>query len=284
MVSSGMTASNSELTQMNVSKYLAFAAAGIFAGSAIAQEAAPVAEPASEGPTVGAYAGTVLKNGYLSNGYVFTDNAVLQSYAGVTFAGFDLNIWNSWDVSNKHRTHFADPDAANEIDYELDYYGDIGDFDYMLGVAAWVYPNTDDSFDEWVGKVAVGYNGWVVRPELNARFGLESQQGCYGQFKLSKGFTLTDDEKLSLNVYGLAAYASKSYRKGKGVDDDGFVDAEFGGELGYAICDNFSVCVGCQFSAILDNDLRDAIENGDAFMADGDKEHFMYYAGVSASF
>ena len=159
----------------------------------------------------------------------------------------------------------------------------------MLGVAAWVYPDNDDSFDEWVGKVAVGYNAWVVRPELNARFGLEGQQGCYGQFKLSKGFTLTDDEKLSLNVYGLVGYASKSYRqKGWGEDDDGWVDSEFGAELGYAVCDNFSVNCGVQYSIVLDSTSRDLIDdaanNGIFITDDGDTEHFMYYAGISLGF
>ena len=258
---------------MNVSKYLAVAAvaAGIV-GSAFAEE---------EGPSVGAYAYSTLKNGYLSNGYVFYDDAVLQSGAGITFAGFDLNVWSSYGVGSSYdRKHFGSC-SASEVDYELDYYGEFGDFDYMLGVASWCYPCTDDSFDDWVGKIAVGYNAWVVRPELNARFGLDGQQGCYGQFKLSKGFTLTDDEKLSLSVYGLVAYASKSYRAGKGEDDDGFVDTEFGAELGYAVCENFSVNCGCQFSAVIDSDLRDMCE---ITQADGDKEHFMYYAGISLGF
>lgn len=266
---------------MNVSKFFALTAAcGVAAVSSMAQEAAP----ADEGLDVGFYAYSTLKNGYLSNGYVFYDNTVLQSGAGITFAGFDLNVWNSYGVGNSYdRKHYGSC-GASEIDYELDYAGEVGDFDYMLGVAAWVYPNTDDSFDEWVGKVAVGYNGWIVRPELNARFGLEGQQGCYGQFKLSKGFTLTDDEKLSLNLYGLVGYASKSYRQGKGVDKNGFVDTEYGMELGYAVCDNFSVNAGVQFSAVIDSDLRDAIEDGTGFQADGDKEHFMYYCGISLGF
>lgn len=271
---------------MNVSKYLAVAAvaAGIV-GSAFAEE---------EGPSVGAYAYSTLKNGYLSNGYVFYDDAVLQSGAGVTFAGFDLNVWSSYGVGSSYdRKHFGSC-SASEVDYELDYYGDFEDFDYMLGVASWTYPCTDDTFDEWVGKIAVGYNAWVVRPELNARFGLESQQGCYSQFKLSKSFTLTEDEKLSLSVYGLVAYASKSYRAGKGVKDAetgtwkhknvdkaGFVDTEFGAELGYAVSENFSVNCGCQLSAIIDSDLRDYCDDK---QADGDKEHFMYYAGISLGF
>lgn len=271
---------------MNVSKYLALAACGIAAGTSFAQDAAPAA---AEGPSVGAYAYSTLKNGYLSNGRIFYDNTVLQSGAGVTFAGFDLNVWNSYGVGNGDDRKNYGSCGASEIDYELDYAGEIGDFDYMLGVAAWVYPNTDDSFDEWVGKVAVGYNGWLVRPEVNARFGLEGQQGCYGQFKLSKGFTLTDDEKLSLDVYGLVGYASKSYRKaGWGEDDDGFVDSEFGAELSYAVCGNFSVNCGVQYSIVLDSTSRDLIDdaanNGIFITDDEDTEHFMYYAGISLGF
>ena len=266
---------------MKFTKTIAFAlAAGAVASAAFAQED-------EGGIEFGAYAGTVLKNGYLSNGYVFYDDAVLQSYAGVTAGNddigtFDLNIWNSWGVG-RDRTHYADSDAS-EIDYELDYSKSYEDFDFMLGVAAWVYPDTDDSFDEWVGKVAVGYNGFIVRPELNARFGLEGQQGCYGQFKLSKDFDIGEETGLSAKVYGLIGAASKSYRQGKGVDKNGLVDAEFGATLSYALCDNASVSAGVQYAVIIDDDLRDAIDSGDAFMATGDKENFIYFVGADVWF
>lgn len=268
---------------MKFTKTIALAlAAGVVASSAFAQEE-------EGGFQLGAYAGTVLKNGYLSNGYVFYDDTVLQSYAGVTagdddIGTFDLNIWNSWGIGSSHdRTNYGSCDAS-EIDYELDYSKSYEDFDFMLGVAAWVYPDTDDSFDEWVGKVAVGYNGFVVRPELNARFGLEGQQGCYGQFKLSKSFDIDEDAGLSAKVYGLIGAASKSYRQGKGVDKNGLVDTEFGATLSWEFCDNASVCAGVQYAVIIDDDLRDAIDSGDAFMASGDKENFMYFVGADIWF
>ncbi len=261
---------------MKFTKTIALAlAAGVVASSAFAEE---------ESQAYGAYAGTVLKNGYLSNGYVFADDFVLQSYAGVTFAGFDLNIWNSWDIE---KSHFGDGDAANEIDYELDYGFSANDFDFGLGVAAWDYPNSDgDNPDEWVAKASVAYTALPVRPELNARFGLKGQQGCYGQFKLSKSFDLSEDVApgISFDVYGLIGAASKSYRQGKGVDKNGLVDAEFGAKIGYELSDNASVNAGVQYSVIVDSDLRDAIDDGSAFMADGDKEHFMYFVGADVWF
>ena len=270
---------------MKLTKFIvaAIAVGGVCAGSTFAEEA--VAAEKSES-SVGAYAYSTFKNGYLSNGRIFYDDNVLQSGAGVTFAGFDLNVWNSYGIGSSYdRKHYGSC-GASEIDYELDYAGEIDNIDYMLGVAAWCYPHTDDSFDDLVAKVAVGYNGGFVRPELNARFGLDGQQGCYGQFKLSKGIALTDDEKLSLDLYGLVGYASKSYRqRGWGEDDDGFVDAEFGAELGYAVCDNFSVNCGVTYSVVLDSTSRDLIDAGDtAITADGDTEHFLYYAGISLGF
>lgn len=256
---------------MKFTKSIALAlAAGVIASAAFAEE---------EAPQVGAYAGTVLKNGYISNGYLFYDNTVLQSYAGITFAGFDLNIWNSYGVGNDYdRKHYGSC-AASEIDYELDYGFSVDDFDFGLGVAAWVYPCTDDSFDEWVAKASVGYNGFIVRPELNARFGLDGQQGCYGQFKLSKGFDLGDG--LSADIYGLIAAASKSYRQRKGEDKNGLVDAEFGAKVSYELCDNASINVGVQYAVIIDSDLRDCCAE---VQADGDKDHFMYFAGADIWF
>ena len=263
---------------MKVTKSIA---AAMIACCAFASINAFAEEPAAEADKcpVGVYAGTEIKSGYLSNGYLFADDAVLQSYAGITAFGFDLNIWNSWDVE---KSHYADPDASNEIDYELDYSYSYGDFDFKVGVASWVYPNTDDSFDDWVAKAFISYNGFFVTPEINARFGLDGQQGCYGQFKLSKSIDIVDN--LSMDVYGLAAYASKSWRKGKGSDDDGFVDAEFGVSLGFALTDNISLSAGAVYSVVLESDLRDAIDDGTAFQADGDKDHFIFYGGISAGF
>ncbi len=268
---------------MKFTKTIALAlAAGVVASAAFAEE---------DDLKLGAYAGTVYKNGYISNGYLFADEQVLQSYAGITFAGFDLNVWNSYGLED----HSYAQSPASEIDYELDYGFSVDDFDFGLGVAAWCYPHTDDSFDEWVGKVSVGYNGWVVRPELNARFGLEGQQGCYGQFKLSKGFDLSEDvcEGLSADIYGLIAAASKSYRAKKGakdengnwlykdVDKDGLVDAEFGAKLTYEFCDNASINAGVQYAIVVDSDLRDYCG---VVQADGDKDHFLYFVGADIWF
>lgn len=267
---------------MKFTKTIALAlAAGVVASAAFAEEEAASMEEES-GLKLGFYAYTAVKNGYISNGYLFYDDTTLHSGAGVTMGNdkigtFDLNIWNSWGIG-KDRTHYG-ACAASEIDYELDYSYSYEDFDFSAGVAAWVYPNTDDSFDDWVGKLAVGYNGWLVRPELNARFGLDGQQGCYGQFKLSKGFDLGDG--LSLDVYGLIGAASKSYRERKGEDKNGLVDAEFGAKVTYEICENASVNAGVMYSVIIDSDLRDMCEY---VQADGDKDHFIYYVGADIWF
>ena len=259
---------------MNVKKSLAGIALASVAlvGTAFAEEAVAETESADD-CAIGAYAGTQIKNGYLSNGYLFADEWVLQSYAGITFGGFDLNIWNCWGTEDGSYAN----SPASEIDYELDYGFSVDDFDFGLGVAAWVYPNTGDSFDEWVGKASIAYNGFYLRNEVNARFGLEGQQGCYGQYKLSKGFELADN--LSFDAYGLIAYASKNYREGKGVDKAGFVDAEFGASVSYSLCDNASVSVGCQYSVVVDGDLRDVTSK----QCDGDMEHFIYFAGLDVS-
>ena len=256
---------------MKFTKTIALAlVAGVVASSAFADE---------ESPAYGAYAGTVYKNGYISNGYLFADEQVLQSYAGITFAGFDLNVWNSYGLED----HSYAQSPASEIDYELDYGFSVDDFDFGLGVAAWCYPHTDDSFDDWVAKASVAYGGWVVRPELNARFGLEGQQGCYGQFKLSKSIDLSDQVApgVSFDVYGLIGAASKSYRQRKGEDKNGLVDAEFGAKIGYEFCDNASVNVGVQYAVIVDGDLRDCCYET---QADGDKDHFLYFAGADIWF
>ena len=135
---------------MKFTKTIALAlAAGVVASAAFAGEEVTKKEAFE----VGAYAGTDYKNGYISNGYLFADEQVLQSYAGILFKnvilagdGFDLNVWNCYGLEDGS---YADS-PASEIDYELDYGFSIDDFEVGLGVASWVYPDTDDSFDDWV--------------------------------------------------------------------------------------------------------------------------------------
>lgn len=263
---------------MKLTKYVAMAIAACCAFTA----------SAAEGDLAfGGYAGTVFKNGYLSNGTLIHDDPVFQSYVGVTLGNdklgtFDFNFWNSIDPSE---SHYAGCNAS-EIDWEVAYSKSVGDFNVKLAVATWTYPNTDNWDDEWVGKVAVSYSGIkdILVPELNARFGLESQQGCYGQAKVSKGFDISAEKKVSANVYGLVGYASKSWRKGKGDDCNGFVDFEAGASVTWTFCENASLNVGCQYSIIIDSELRDNVDNGSFWQADGDDNHFMYYVGADVWF
>ena len=133
------------------------------------------------------------------------------------------------------------------------------------------------------GSAKVVYTALPIRPELNARFGLKGQQGCYGQFKLSKSIDLSEQVApgVSFDVYGLIGAASKSYRQRKGEDKNGLVDAEFGAKIGYEFCDNASINVGVQYAVIVDGDLRDCCSET---QADGDKDHFLYFAGADIWF
>lgn len=221
---------------------------------------------------------SIVKDGYLSNGYLYADEWVIQSYGLVSFDGFCFSVWNSAGLED---SHYAGS-YASEIDYELDYNWKIGDFDFMAGVASFVYPDTDDAFDDWVAKATIGYNGWWLRPEVNARIGLEGQQGDYSQFILSKVFGLADN--LSLRAYGIVAYGTKSYRARHGCDASGLVDAEIGVRLTYSLCSCASVCVGCQYAVLLSDGLRNPVDAGTTYMADGDTEHSKYYAGLDLVF
>lgn len=242
----------------------------------IAEEAAaPVADG---GAKVSLAFESIVKDGYLSNGYLYADEWVIQSFVAASYSGFCLSAWNSTGLED---SHYAGS-YASEIDYELDYNWTVGDFDFMAGVASFVYPDTDDAFDDWVAKATIGYNGWWLRPEVNARIGLEGQQGDYSQFILSKVFGLADN--LSLRAYGIVAYGTKSYRARHGCDASGLVDAELGARLTYAFCKSASACIGCQYAVLLTDGLRDPVNAGTTYMADGDTEHFKYYAGLDLAF
>lgn len=245
--------------------------AGVFASGAFAEEesSAPIA-----------FAGTAYKSGYLSYGTLVHDDWVLQSYAAVEYAGFNLNVWNSRDPAES----YSETCYACETDVELDYSNSIGDFDYKLGVATWMYAMGEGEgwSDDWVSRVNAGYNGWFVRPEVDAVFGMHGQQGCICRFKLSKKIDICD--RLSVNVYSFIDYASKSWRKNKGADGDGFVDSELGASLSYVICPNASVSVGCQYAFIVADTLRDRVDDGSFWESDEEPDHFIWYVAADVWF
>lgn len=221
-----------------------------------------------------AYAGTAYKSGYLSYGTLVHDDWVLQSYAAVELFGFNLNVWNSRDPAES----YSDGCYACETDVEFDYVNKIGDLNYKLGFATWMYAMGEGEgwSDDLICRANVGYNGWFVRPEIDAVFGIHEQQGCICRFTLSRKLDINDI--FSVNVYSLVDYASKSWRKRKGADGDGFVDSEIGARLSCVICPNASISVGCQYAFIVADTLRDCVDGGSFWEADEDPDHFIWYA------
>ena len=238
-------------------------------------------EAAPESPSFHAYAFTGVKSGYICNGYLIYDKPALQSGAGVTYGGFDANVWNTWGLGNGERTHFAGA-GVNEVDYEVSYTHKFDGLVLKGSLNSWTYPDTDKAFDDWMLHTVVAYEDWWIRPEVDLRWGLEGQQGVIGTFKLSKKFAFTDT--LSLTVWDYIAYASKAWRERYGDDDAGFVDDQLAASLAWQASKNVSFSLGVEYDIIVADKLRKAIDRGEAPEADGKKQHLMFYVGASVFF
>jgi len=250
----------------------------IVAGSTFADD--PVVEVEKES-AVNYYAFTGVKSGYICDGYLIYDHPALQSGAGIIWAGLDVNVWNTWALGKDERTHYA-ACGVNEIDYQVSYTYVINGLSLKASLDTWNYPDTDDTFDDWLAHTIIAYEDWWLRPEIDLRWGIENQKGCYGTFKLSKEVSLADS--VSLKVYDYIAYASKAWREVNGEDKNGFVDNQVGAEITWYATSVLSFNAGVEYNVIVDSALRDAIDNGIAYEADGDKQHVMYYAGACLFF
>lgn len=247
---------------MNTSKTIVAAMIGAtLAGSIFAADA---------DKAITGFFGADVKTGYLSNGKLLVDDAVIQPYAGICFGNFTFDIWASQDLQNDEQNEME------EIDYTLSYSDSCGDINYTIAAVIWAYDNSENDYRAYA---SVSYENDYLVPTIYARYNIKNcaddDHGIYSQFKLSKGFDL--GEGFGLSAYAAVGYADTDYRKSWGVESSGFIDFECSASISYAVTSQLSVSAGCLYNSIMSSELR---KNG-VGQADEKCDHVIGFAGVS---
>ncbi|MCK4377791.1 MAG: MipA/OmpV family protein, partial [Deltaproteobacteria bacterium] len=85
--------------------------------------------------------------------------------------------------------------------------------------------------------------------------------GFYANLGIGHSFAM--GEQISLDLSASVGYADSDYNKFYfGVDDSGLVDFNIGASLPIAVWKNITITPVLNYTALVDDDLRDAVDEG----------------------
>ncbi|MCB2188101.1 MAG: hypothetical protein KQJ78_16910 [Deltaproteobacteria bacterium] len=194
---------------------------------------------------------------YVWRGIVVVDDWVAQPSVTAGVAGFSVNVWGDFMLTdeNDRKNEF------DEIDITLDYTYDLADFGLSAGLVNYSFPNGVASTTELYAAVA--YN-WIVTPSLKLYWDVQEAHGLYLIGSLDWGMDLFKPNDLL--TFGVAASASMAYSNSDhnvfyyGVDEAGFADALLSLSLPVGIGDHFSITPGVYWSMLVDEDIRNSMD------------------------
>ena len=260
--------------------------------------AAIAAAPASAWAAEGLVYADVL-SAYVYNGLAYNDEAVFQPGLDVAGPlGLGYSLWADMDLTDNPAS--TAPNTAgewSEIDLGLNWTAPrVGPFSPSVGGIYYVYPqsgsvvatNADgtvasvseapaDGSYEVFAKIAV--EDVLLAPAVKFCHDLDNTDDWIALFTVGHGFDLVD--KLSLNLGAVLGFAGDYYVESNYGSGDGaaFTHAQFDAVLTYALTEKASVGLKGSYSALLDGDVRDAVDSGGVY-PDTD----VLFGGVNASY
>ena len=228
-----------------------------------------LAGPAVAQDEVAVSVGADAVSDYVWRGQVRNDDGALQPWGCVEYSGFTLDVWGSMDLDdqpNDAQWEFTEVDLA--ASYAIPIAG------YMLDVGAvyYNYPNSDaESTFEIFGTFT--FSEVMFSPFVSLYYDLDEIEGFYLQVGGSYGQEL---ETLDWN-FGLSlAAGSSDYNEGYyGVDDFALNDLTAKVTVTFPFSEAFSASAFVSGSWLLDDDVKDAVE---------DDSTFAFGAGVKYTF
>ena len=216
-------------------------------------------------------------NIYLWRGLLLTDDPVFQPYVGVSFEAGPVtitpNIWGNMDLgdANDNEGEF------NEIDYAIDFSGDISDtVSYSAGALWYTFPDTDfdDTLELYVGL----YFGVPLNPGVTLYWDVIEAEGVRIQFDVGESIPLVEDDSMavSLDLGASIAIGDQNFNEFYyGTDDAAFTDFSLSAGLPIAFGDNLSITPTITQSWLVDSDISDASD---------DSANFLYGVSVGLAF
>lgn len=220
------------------------------------------------------FASVDIMSNYVWRGQKLSNSWVVQPSAGITYAGFDANIWanydSDWTEAGSTETGHGE---VTETDLTLSYSFSLDKFTFTAGYVYYALEGANDTQELFL---SAGYDV-ILNPTLAIYYDYDEGQGAFIIASIGHSFDLGKDIPLSVG-------ASASYNinnKVMGFDNEGddfsnFYNAELSSSVSIPITKAFSVTPKIAYSFPLSNDAEDAISS---ISDDGDKD--IFYGGVN---
>lgn len=230
-------------------------------------------------PKVSGEASIALMSNYVWRGIKLSDGFVVQPTAGLSYAGFGMNLWANIDYdSDKIGAH---ADHITETDFTLNYaksFGPVGiDVGYIhYGV---VGANTQEIYG------SVSYDT-LLSPSLTLYYDVDQGDGGFLTAAIGHSFPIKDITALDLGLtVGVNLDNSVMGTNADGETFTNLYNADFSVSAGFDVMGvTITPMVAVTFA--LSDDAEDAIKGAEFSkdaLVDGDPSSTHVYGGVSAS-
>lgn len=193
---------------------------------------------------------------YVWRGMLLVDDWVAQPSVTAGIAGFSVNVWGDFNLTDEN----GKEKAFDEIDVTLDYTFSLGDFSIPLGVIIYTFPNgPTDTTEAYLG---VSYD-WIVTPSLTVYADMDQVSGgiyALGSLDYSYELPLGDAPvSASIDVGASIGWGNEDYNTGYfGVDDPHFTDWSCYLAIPIGFCEYFTVTPAVTYTALVDSEIKDA--------------------------
>lgn len=221
-------------------------------------EAEPFGAPAAEEPQKAWWVAleATVNGKYIWRGQNIVDDHVFQPSATVGYKGLSVNVWGNRDLTD------ANDQAGNftEIDYTIDYSWDWKGVGFSTGAIYYDFPHS--SAPETVEVYGSAAFDAPLSPSVTLYWDVDEADGAYASFGL--GHTFADlwrpgrGVSMSLDVGASLGFASANWNNFYfGVDKSAFTDGLLTVAFPFQIGERWSVTPALNYSALLDDDIRD---------------------------
>jgi hypothetical protein len=222
---------------------------------------------------ISGYASVDVMSNYVWRGQKLSDSWVIQPSVGITYGGFDANIWSNFDSDWKGEDTDDGQGKVTETDLTLSYSFSKDKFNFSAG---YIYYALEGASDTQELFFSAAYDV-LLNPALVLYYDYDEGQGTFIIASIDHSFDL--GQNIPLDVGASASYNINN--KVMGVDEAGndfsnFYNGELYATVTFPVTKAFSIAPKLAYSFPLSNDAKEAISS---ISYDGDKD--IFYGGIN---
>ena len=227
---------------------------------------------AAETETSG-YASVDFMSNYVWRGQKLSRSWVIQPSVGITYGGFDANLWSNFDSDWKVEDTDKGQGKVTETDLTLRYSLSKNKFNFSAG---YIYYALEGASDTQELFFSAAYDV-LLNPALTLYYDYDEGQGAFIVASIDHSFDL--GKNIPLDVGASASYNINNAVMGvdeEGNDFNNFYNGELFASVTFPVTKAFSITPKAAYSFPLSNDAKEAISS---ISYDGDKD--IFYGGIN---